>query len=230
MSTSVMVPALLEQATASAAATDRPEALRALRADGAASFATQGLPTTRNEDWHYTNVRSLTEQTFVPMTGAIDGVTAESLAAHRFDAAWPTFVFVNGRYQPSLSSVDALPEGVRVLPLADAVAQAPELVQRVLGRTAPVARDGFTALNAAFASEGVFLHVGKEMVSDVPVHVLFVTTDAGAQGMQHPRVLVLAERHARGGGGRRRHAHAPQGAAGRACGVPRGHHRGHAGA
>lgn len=197
MSTSVMVPALQEQANASAAAANVPEALRALRADGAASFATQGLPTTRNEDWHYTSVRSLTEQTFVPMTGALDGVTAEVLAAHRFDAAWPTVVFVNGRYQPSLSSVDALPEGVRVLPLTDAVTQTPELVQRVLGRTAPVARDGFTALNAAFAGEGVFLHVAKEMVSDVPVHVLFVTTEAGAQGMQHPRVLVLAERHAK---------------------------------
>jgi Fe-S cluster assembly protein SufD len=197
-----MAPALLAQAqaqasAAAAAAATLPAALRALRAEGAAAFATLGLPTTRNEDWHYTNVRPLAEQAFAPMAGALDGVSAEALAPHRFDAAWPTLVFVNGRYAPSLSSVQALPEGVRVRPLAEAAAEEPELVQRVLGRTAPASRDGFTALNAAFAGEGVFLHVAKEMVSDVPVHVLFVTTEAGAQGMQHPRVLVLAERHAR---------------------------------
>jgi Fe-S cluster assembly protein SufD len=54
VSTTLSVPALLEQATQAAAA-DAPEALRAARAEGAEQFAALGLPTTKNEDWHYTS-------------------------------------------------------------------------------------------------------------------------------------------------------------------------------
>ncbi|HEX5829429.1 MAG TPA: Fe-S cluster assembly protein SufD, partial [Gemmatimonadaceae bacterium] len=43
----------------------------------------------------------------------------------------------------------------------------------------------------------VVVHVAKEMVVDLPVHLLFVS-DAAAEGtMMHPRVLVVAERHSK---------------------------------
>jgi Fe-S cluster assembly protein SufD len=196
VSTTLTVPALVEQA-AHAAAAEAPALLRAARAEGAAQFAALGLPTTRNEDWHYTSVSSLAEVPFTAMTGALDGVTAETLAPYRFAAEWPTLVFVNGQYQPSLSQVEALPEGIRVLPMGQAVEALGDTVTRLLGHAAPAARDGFTALNAAFLGEGAVVHVAKEMVVETPVHLLFVTSDAGAGGMQHPRVLVLAERHSR---------------------------------
>jgi Fe-S cluster assembly protein SufD len=196
VSTSLSVPALLEQAT-SAAAADAPEALRAARAEGATQFAALGLPTTRNEDWHYTSVSSLAAIPFTPMTGDASDLSPDALAEYRLDANWPTLVFVNGVYQPSLSDTSALPEGIRVLPMGEAVSALGDTVTRLLGSTAPSSRDGFTALNASFLGEGAVVHVAKEMVIDTPVHLLFVTTDAGANGMHHPRVLMLAERHAK---------------------------------
>ncbi len=196
MSTTLSVPALVEQATQAAGA-DAPEALRAARAEGAQQFALLGLPTTKNEDWHYTSVSSLAAIPFAPMTGDATGVTAETLAPYRFADEWPALVFVNGVYQPSLSSLATLPEGIRVLPLGEAVTTLGDTVSRLLGSAAPASRDGFTALNASFLGEGAVVHVAKEMVIDTPVHLLFVTTDAGASGMHHPRVLLLAERHAK---------------------------------
>jgi Fe-S cluster assembly protein SufD len=196
VSTTIAAPALLEQATAAAAA-EAPDVLRALRAAGAREFESLGLPTTKVEDWHYTSVSSIADASFVPMTGDSTGVSAETLAPYVFSAAWPTLVFVNGVYSAVLSNTDSLPAGIRVLPLAAAVTELGDLITRHLGTLAPPTRDGFTALNTSFLGEGVVMHVAKEMVIDVPVHVLFVTTDAGAGGMQHPRMLVVAERHAK---------------------------------
>ncbi len=196
MTTMIAAPALLSQATA-ASASEAPAALRAERAAGHREFEANGLPTTKVEDWHYTSVSAIAESTFAPMQGDASGVTAEQLAPYIFSTSWPTLVFVNGVYTPSLSRTDALPAGIRVLPLAQAVNALGDVVTRQLGTLAPAARDGFTALNASFLGEGAVIHVAKEMVIDVPVHLLFVVNDAGVGGMQHPRIVMLAERHAR---------------------------------
>ena len=166
------------------------------RAAGAEAFARLGFPTTRDEDWHYTSVSELAATAFAPAAaGALPA--AEALAPFTFGGAWPLVVFVNGRFAPSLSSLERLPEGVRVLPLAQASAEAPELVGRHLGALAPAGRDGFTALNAAFAGEGVVVHVAKEMVAEAPVHLLHVSDGAAAGTMRHVRHLLVVERHAR---------------------------------
>lgn len=194
-----MTTAFLEQASASASAV-APAPLKALRAAGAEAFARLGFPTTRNEDWHYTSVAPIADARFVAATErpAAALPSPEALAPFRFGRdEWPLVVFVNGRFAPSLSSMASLPDGVTVRDLARAAAEAPELLQRVLGTAAPADRDGFTALNAAFAGEGTLVHVAKEMVTDVPVHILHVSDASAAGTMSHPRHLIVVEPHAR---------------------------------
>jgi Fe-S cluster assembly protein SufD len=191
--------AFLEQASASATAA-APAPLKALRAAGAEAFARLGFPTTRDEDWHYTSVAPIADRAFQPAAERPAGSlpAPEALAPFRFGhAEWPTAVFVNGRFAPSLSSLERLPDGVRVLPLAQAAEEAPELLQRALGVAAPADRDGFTALNAAFAGEGTVVHVAREMVADVPLHLLHVADRAAEGAMMHPRHLLVVEPHAR---------------------------------
>ena len=115
-------PRFVTQAAASVAASATsglPGALVELRRAGAEQFALLGFPTTRDEDWHYTSVSPIAEGHYV---AAVDGqptqsdVTLEQLAPYRLGGEnWPTLVFVNGRLSPTLSSLDALPEGIRVL-------------------------------------------------------------------------------------------------------------------
>jgi Fe-S cluster assembly protein SufD len=185
-------------AFAASAAERAPAPLTTLRTAGAEAFARLGFPTTRNEDWHYTSVSALAATPFAASSErALGMLDAAALAPYTFDGAWPRVVFLNGRFAPALSSLDALPEGVRVMTLAAAAEQEPELLARHLGVAAPADRDGFTALNAAFAGEGTLIHVAKEMVTDVPVHLLHVTDASGAGVMSHPRHVLIAERHAK---------------------------------
>ena len=172
--------------------------LTALRAAGAEAFARLGFPTTRSEDWKYTSVTAIATTPFAAaIERAVDTLDAAALEPYTFGGTWPLVVFLNGRYAPALSQLGALPDGVRVMTLAAAAEQEPALLAGHLGVAAPADRDGFTALNAAFAGEGVLIHVAREMVIDVPVHILHVTDANGAGVMSHPRHILIADRHAK---------------------------------
>lgn len=177
---------------------DAPGSVKALRVEGAEAFQTLGFPSTRDEEWRYTSVSSIATAHYdAAADRAVSTVDPTALAPYTFGGTWPLVVFVNGRFAPQLSDLSALPDGVRVLDLATAAAQEPELLGRFLGTAAPANRDGFTALNAAFAGEGTLMHVAKEMVSDTPVHILHVVNEAGANVMSHPRHVMVVERHAK---------------------------------
>lgn len=191
-----MTTALLELAN-TFAAEGVPPVLSALRANGAAAFARLGFPTTRNEDWLYTNVTTLGERTFVN-DRATGGVTEADIAPYLFgQAEWPRVVFVNGYFSETLSSLETLPDGVRVQSLSQAVADNSELVSRFLGTIVPADRDGFSALNASAVGNGAVIHVAKEMVSEVPLHVLHVSTVGATDVLAQPRHLIVVEPHAK---------------------------------
>jgi Fe-S cluster assembly protein SufD len=176
-----------------------PSWLAARRRDAADRFSASGFPTPKHEDWHYTSTAPIAEAAFPTLLDASATVTNEELAPYAFDggAAWPTAVFVNGRFDAARSSLGSLPDGVRVLPFARALAEHPELLERHLGRIAGVADQPFAALNTALFRDGVVIVVSKEMEAEAPVHVVWASDANAARGATHPRTLVVAERHSK---------------------------------
>ena len=161
------------------------------------AFTELGYPTTRNEDWHYTNPSELAEGGF-SLGGRTTGkVTAADLHAFTFAQPWPLLVFVNGRFDAALSRLDALPAGMRVQPLSRAFADDRTFLEPRLGAIAQFDEHAFTALNTAFMADGAVIHVARGAEVASPVHLLFVS-DADAEGtIVHPRVIVAAERQSR---------------------------------
>jgi Fe-S cluster assembly protein SufD len=181
-----------------AAEANGPAWLATLRRAGASAARAQGFPTTRHEDWHYTSTASLAEAAYPTLTSASGAADAADLRAFTFGHdEWPTAVFVNGRFDAGRSTLDRLPDGVRVLPLARALAEEPETLERVLGKIATPDAQPFVALNQGLFVDGALLVVQKEMEADVPVHLLYVTDAAGARGATHPRTVIVAERHSK---------------------------------
>jgi Fe-S cluster assembly protein SufD len=182
-----------------------PVWLSRLRHEAIGRFATLGFPTPKNEDWHYTSVAPIAEAEFRTLDPSVlsgqarpGDLLAADLAPFTFGRPdWPTLVFVNGRYRSELSNVAALPDGVRATDFATALREDEELVHRHLARHASTEQNAFTALNTAFAHDGAVVHIGKEMVADAPIHLLFVSDATAAKGVAHPRVLIVAERHSK---------------------------------
>jgi Fe-S cluster assembly protein SufD len=188
--------ALLDLARSASAETVAP-VLSALRKQGADEFARLGFPSTRNEDWLYTNVNAIAEGEFTRATNETK-VELNSIAPFLFgNPEWPRVVFVNGLLSESLSTLEALPDGVRVQSIRDAVRSDSELLTKYLGTVVPASRDGFAALNASCVGTGVVVHVAKEMVSDIPLHLLHVITGDADGVLAQPRHLIVVERHAK---------------------------------
>jgi Fe-S cluster assembly protein SufD len=161
-------------------------------------FAALGFPTTKNEDWHFTSVAPIAEREFTFVAARTGDVTHSDLEPFGFGGDdWHTAVFVNGRYAPELSSLSRLDPGVRVLSLADAWTQAPELIGVIGTIVSDAEKHTFTSLNTAFMPDGAVLHVPKDVVVRRPIHLLFVTDAHAAKTVMHPRNLIVVDRNAR---------------------------------
>ncbi len=165
--------------------------LRRLREEAFARFCETGFPTTRDEDWRFTNVAAIARTQFRPASAA--GLSAGDTAAWRVDDMAATLVFVNGRFAQELSELGALPKGVTVTSLRERIEQHPGEVETHLGRYADTQRDPFCALNTAFIGDGAYVHVARGVVVDAPVYLLYLSTHEDAPTMTHPRNLIVAE-------------------------------------
>src|SRR5690349_12223984 len=117
---------------------NQPAWLFPLRKAGIASFAEQGFPTLKDEDWRFTNVAPIAKLPFKPMLGGTrDKAAADILPGAVFSKlAGSRLVFVNGHFASDLSSIDELPGGVKLSNLATALAHDSALVEKHLGRYA----------------------------------------------------------------------------------------------
>ncbi len=183
-----------------------PEWLRSLRAEGMARFEALGFPT-KNEDWHFTSVAPIAEQSFrtaminkagVSSEGSTAGmVAAADLRRFTFDQpTWHTLVFVNGEFSENLSSYAGLGEKVRVNSLAKAIHSGVGRPERHLGKIAVFDNHAFTALNTAFIRDGAFVELQADAVVDQPIHLIFVAEGQG-EAVSHPRNLIVAAQNSR---------------------------------
>jgi Fe-S cluster assembly protein SufD len=170
---------------------EAPSWLRNLRQHAIARFGELGFPTTKLEDWKYTNVAPLAQIAFQPVWA----YQKNGLRADAIDAVAPgtRLVLVDGHCVPDLCALDALPRGVEVTSLAAAIASHPTLVEPHLGRYARPEDNGFVALNTAFLHDGAFIYIPPGSVLPEPIHVVFVSSASSQPTVAHPRSLVVAE-------------------------------------
>jgi Fe-S cluster assembly protein SufD len=170
--------------------------LEGLRRQAFARFCEVGFPTTRVEDWRFTNVSAIAQTPFrlasKPEALAFD----EVLGPYRVAGAACQLIFLDGHFCAELSSFAHLPSGVSVTGLAKQIAQAPAEIESHLGKYLNVQRDPFAALNTAFLEDGAYVHIRRGVVAQAPIYLLFVTTAQQAPAMAHPRNLIVAEQAA----------------------------------
>ena len=177
----------------------QPSWLFPLRKAGMARFAELGFPTTRHEDYRFTNVAPIAKLAFRPVFEEHkNGLTADALAGMTFSKlAGHRLVFVDGQYVPELSSLGAVPAGVQVTNLKAALVSDSAVLEKHLGRYARTEDNAFAALNDAFFLDGAFIRVPRDQTVPEPIQLLFVSTAKEAGATTHPRNLILAEANSR---------------------------------
>jgi Fe-S cluster assembly protein SufD len=163
-----------------------------LRDAGMASFQTLGFPTTRIEEWKYTNVEPIASQSFILASGDACSVDAGALFSRSFlGADCHRLAFVNGVYAPQLSNLQGLPSGVWVQSLAEAIERKDATVAAQLGRYASHQSEAFVALNTAFVGGGAVVVVPPGCRLVQPVHLVFASAGDDPPVISHPRILIV---------------------------------------
>jgi Fe-S cluster assembly protein SufD len=190
--------ALLQDVREGLAMAEGPEWLEPIRRAGAERFAAVGFPAARDEEWRFTPIGPVTQTSWAAVAPGGEAPGPDRLQPFVFGhPEWTTLVFVNGCYSEALSQVGALPAGVRVTSLAEALRVDGALAAGHLGRHAPIEGSAFTALNAARFRDGGLVSVGAGVDLANPVHLVFVTTPDAAGAAMHPRNLIVVGRGAR---------------------------------
>ena len=179
------------------ALTKDPFWIRETREQALAYFDKTALPTTHEETWRYADLDPLFKISF-----ALKGerhskeTVSRELASLGFDADGADWlVFVNGHYTQGLSSVEKLPKGVKAQSLIQSLSDGP--LKRYFSHILPFEDRPFVALNYAYFTDGLFLHVPKGKALERPLHVIYLSSNSGQPTQSHVRNLLLMEEDSR---------------------------------
>ena len=179
------------EATEAPRAPLQPDWLATLRAEARVLIA-EGLPSPRVEAWKYTNLLPLAERRFAVVGDAPRDVAPGALARADLGRSAYRLVFVNGRFEPALSELGALPKGAALVSLADALVADPAALAGKIGRSGAVRNHVLAAYSTAFFADGALIRLDAGVVLDRPVHLVFIGA-AGASSLAfHPRLIVEA--------------------------------------
>ncbi|MCB0346798.1 MAG: Fe-S cluster assembly protein SufD [Bdellovibrionales bacterium] len=171
--------------------------LHALRKRAFGQFEKVGFPSTKNEDWKYTNIAKISDHSFALPPLEYDAAQAAELlgAATLSEKPAAKLVFINGRYAAELSEASELPAGLKVKSIAQTLKDSagdPDrtLIESSLGSVASYEHESFVALNTAFVTDGALVIVEAGAVVTAPVELIFVTTSDAQNGLSNSRVFV----------------------------------------
>ncbi|MGH7476787.1 MAG: Fe-S cluster assembly protein SufD [Longimicrobiales bacterium] len=183
---------LEREAVESLARADAPW-LRARRLEAAAAYDRMPFPTTRLEEWRYTEVAQLKlDEVQIAELRPHTEVPAAARALIDGKAASGTVIQVDAAIAATTLDPVLAAQGVLLADLATAAVEHAELVEPYLGtRAVPAELGKFAALNGALWTAGVLLHVPAGVRLETPIRVVRYLTESGIAVF--PRTLVIAE-------------------------------------
>jgi Fe-S cluster assembly protein SufD len=177
-----------------------PSWLRRTRREHLDRFNAIGFPTTREEAWRNTNVAAIASASFRPAPQrALDEQRVPGLA--RLDLGGPRAVFVDGRLDRELSTLDVAVDGVRIETLAQALERDGDWLRTRLTEPDASRAHAFRALNTAFGRDGAVVSIEDGAVVDAPIHLVFLSSgggDAEGRSVTHPRTVIAVGEGAQG--------------------------------
>jgi Fe-S cluster assembly protein SufD len=163
--------------------------LAQLRREALARFAATGYPTSKDEEWRFTPIAPIANTHWEPASelarGSATPESIDSFLINRDD--WTTLVFVNGRFDLTLSHRPRPIAGLSVETLAEALIADPGLLRTTTATP-------FALLNSASAEDGAVIRVAAGVEVADPIQFLYVTTPEAAGCTVHVRnVLSVAQ-------------------------------------
>jgi len=177
-----------------------PEWLRERRELAWSVYQSTPMPTTRLEEWRYTDLRKvldlgelqLSDAKTVPDDPSVWPARLRETMEQDREAAGH-IVLIDGHVVHTDIDPDLAERGVMLGSLHDALQSHPAVVEQYLGRVVPAEDGKLEALNMALWADGIFVHVPSNVRLDMPIRVTRWISEPGAAYFS--RVLIVADPH-----------------------------------
>ena len=151
------------------------EFINASRQPAFEAFQKLGIPGTKNENYKYTDLTKLFanenfRRVFAPDQLDVNLSEIFSCDVPEFDTH--LILVLNGWFDDSNFRTNSLPEGVIIKSFKRAAIENSELVSQYYGKTAAVDSDPLTAMNTAFAQDGVFIYIPDNVIVPKPIQLI----------------------------------------------------------
>ncbi|OWR15464.1 Fe-S cluster assembly protein SufD [Chryseobacterium sp. VAUSW3] len=156
-------------------------------------FFELGIPTKKDEEYKYTNLREISEKNYNLFPKEAHTITKEQIdQLHLGEENFDWIVFINGQLHKELSKISI--ENVEFLSFNFALndAKHKEVFEKYFNTIASKEL-AFPNLNLAYCKQGFFLKVPKNMVIEKPIHVFYISQNQDENTVYNTRNLLIAE-------------------------------------
>ena len=144
-----------------------------------------GLPTSKWEDWQFTNFSSLNAGDF-RLSSANDVIKPPGIVPGQIPHSH-LLLIINGHYQPGLSK---LPKNVTISSGADHYFSHPEFYShKNMESKWSKGLNPFYSLNTSMMNSGICVQVEENTVLSNPIQIIYLTTAIQNEIMNHPRFV-----------------------------------------
>ncbi len=176
--------------------------LHDLRKNALEQLAYTDFPSTREEEWKYTNVSPILKQNFIPAVNLgvkKSAISKDELKKYLFSGFdFYLMTFINGIYAEELSDLQELPKGVVVDSLRLLMKTNPELVNGRISKFVK-AENAFNLLNRAYSTDGAIIIVKDGVVVEKPIQILYLTGDNESPVLSVPHNMIIAGKNSQVG-------------------------------
>jgi len=162
-----------------------PHWLRTLREAAFAEFLQKGFPTTRDEDWQFTNIAPITRRRF--HTPSFERILGDELEPFLLPGEIHRMVFLNGNFSSELSTMEN--SRIQIGPLNEALVDGMPEIESHLSHHAKSESNALVALNTAFFQDGALIVVPERTTISKPLQILHVALHDDV--MISPRNLIV---------------------------------------
>ncbi|SDL83450.1 Fe-S cluster assembly protein SufD [Catalinimonas alkaloidigena] len=173
-------------------------ALQQQRRAAMEAFQALDFPTTKHEEWKYTNVAPLLKTPYdLKQNEAVSSMLGEE-RQQLFDIPEANvLVFVNGNYEAHLSRILSPVHELTLLNLASAEEKNEPALYEHFGKLADAEHNAFTALNTGFSQQGAYFYVPKGQEVERPIIIHYVSDAKRGPVLSNPRNLFVVGANSR---------------------------------
>ena len=173
----------------------KSDAYNDVRQSAMLHFERMGFPSTKNEEWKYTNMLPVISEELRPASKELMMPSINNLNLAFLQQEAIVIVLQNGYLNTNTSLLNKLPVGLTIKNISDCFSDPVFNIHFAKYTDHDV--DAFAALNTSFINEGVFIHIEKGCKIEQPIYIINYTSTGEENVITYPRCLVVAGKHAK---------------------------------